>query len=59
MAYRRKTTDEYDVEGFYASGWEVLCCEETLREARARVREYQANDRGNYRIRKNRVPIIA
>ena len=58
MGYVRKTRDVYDIEGYYAQGWEVECSEDTLPEAQARVREYRANVPGTaYRIRKRREQI--
>jgi hypothetical protein len=44
MKYQRKTEDEYQVHGLYAHGWEEVTCEETRREARARLREYRENE---------------
>ena len=42
----------FDLEGNYGygDGWEVLCSEETRKEARARLREYMENEGGTYRI---------
>lgn len=54
----RKTRDEYDVEGGYGygHGFEAVTCEATLREARARMAEYRANEPGvPFRIRRRRV----
>lgn len=34
----------------YGDGWEDLCVEETRKEARLRLKEYQENEGGNYRI---------
>lgn len=55
--YQRKTVDEYDIEGDYGDGFDVLCTEATAKEARQRVREYLENDRylTDIRIRKHRV----
>lgn len=54
--YIRKTRDEYNIEGLYAYGWETVCCEDTWREARARLREYRENEPGTaFRIKKARV----
>jgi hypothetical protein len=57
MKYQRKTADEFDVESNYGQGFEIVTCESTLKEARARRREYEANAGGVYRIVKRRVPI--
>lgn len=44
MPYTRKTRDEYDIEGLYGYGWEVLCCEATPKEARQTRKEYRENE---------------
>ncbi len=41
---------EFDLEGNYGRGWEILCCEETRKEARERLKEYRENEGGTYRI---------
>ncbi len=57
--YERKTRDEYDIETNYGYGWEVECCEFTMKEAKQRKKEYIENARGlvDIRIKKRRVPI--
>jgi hypothetical protein len=59
MPYQRKTRDVYRVQGNYGfgHGWETECEESSYREARARLREYQENGSGSYRIRCGREPI--
>lgn len=57
MTYKRKTKDEFEVQGLYHLGWECLCTEDTLKEARQRRKEYRENERGSYRIVKRRTPI--
>lgn len=57
MAYERKTRDEYELQGDYGQGFELLTCESTYGEIRARLREYRDNEGGTYRIRTRRVPI--
>jgi hypothetical protein len=42
----------YEVEGNYGYGWEVVTCEDDIREARKRVKEYVDNEGGSYRIMK-------
>jgi len=42
MPYQRKTRDEYRILQWWGS-WEEVCCEGTWKEARARLREYRAN----------------
>lgn len=49
--YKRKTTDEYQIFTNYGSGEEHELTEETLLEARARVKEYRANCRELITIR--------
>lgn len=50
------TQIEFDIEGLYCYGWEVVTCEETYSEARARVREYRENEAGTaFRMKKRRV----
>lgn len=42
MAYQRKTRDEYQIHQWFG-GWEEVCCEDTRREALARLKEYREN----------------
>lgn len=37
---------EYDIEGNYGCGWELVTCEETLPEAREMLRCYNENEPG-------------
>lgn len=46
MAYKRKTRDEYELQGHYGHGWECLTAEDDWSQARARRREYQENEGG-------------
>lgn len=57
MAYIRKTRDEFEVQGYYAHGWECLTCEESMRAAIEQKRCYRENEGGSYRIVARRVPI--
>lgn len=58
MAYRRKTRDEYDIEGHYGHGWECVTSEDSWKEARARLKEYRENEpQYAHRLRKRRVRI--
>ena len=41
---------EYVLMGNYGHGWEDLTAEETRKDIRQRLREYQENEGGNYRI---------
>jgi len=46
MAYKRKTEDEYTVQGNYnyGDGWENLTSETTRKEAKERLKEYRENE---------------
>jgi DNA polymerase IIIc chi subunit len=58
MAYIRKTEDEFDIEGDYGQGFEIVTCETTKQLARDAIKTYRANEPGiAFRIRKHRVPI--
>lgn len=60
MAYQRKTEDEYEIQGDYGCGWELLTTEETYREARKMLGCYRYNESGRpYRIIKKRVKLDA
>ena len=55
MAYTRKTKDLWDIEGYYAGGWEAVTCEESWKAAREQVKAYRENERGtSFRVRKYR-----
>jgi len=53
--YVRKTEDEYVLQGRYGHGWEDLTAETTRKEIKQRLREYQENEGGEYRIVHRRV----
>jgi len=58
MSYVRKTKDEYEIQGNYGYGWDVLCTEETWREAKAQLRCYEENElQYLHRIVKRRVKL--
>lgn len=60
MAYKRKTYDEYQIQGYYGStyGYEEVCSEETMSAAKQTLREYRENEPGiSFRIIKKRVKI--
>ena len=61
MAYKRKTKDEFIVQGNYGygHGFEDECTEETRKEAKERLREYRENAPGVYRLVVRRVKIEA
>lgn len=54
--YNRKTYDEYEVQGNYGYGYEVVIVEPTKKEALANLKLYEANEKGvSFRIVKKRV----
>lgn len=56
MPAERKTIDEYDIEGRYEGGWEVVTTELTITQARRARREYRQNEPGtDFQIRKRRL----
>jgi DNA polymerase IIIc chi subunit len=55
-AYVRKTEDEFDIEGNYGQGFEMVTCETTRKMARERIREYRDSEPGiPFKIVKHRV----
>lgn len=60
MTYRRKTRDEWNVQGSYGCGWEDVTAEDSYREARARLREYRENQpQYPHRLIKRRIKLEA
>jgi hypothetical protein len=58
MPYKRKTTDEYNIQGLYCGQWETVTCEETWTAAKEQVKCYRENEPGTiFRIKKERVKI--
>lgn len=56
--YKRKTQDEFAVQGNYGQGWEDVTCEDTRPEARARLKEYRENEpQYNHRLITRRVKV--
>ena len=54
--YIRKTYDEYEIQGNYGQGWEMVCAGETHKDARARLKEYRENEpQYPHRIIKKRI----
>lgn len=45
MKYKRKTRDEWVVQGNYGQGWEDVCAEDSRRAALVTLREYGDNER--------------
>ena len=46
------TTYEYEIQGDYGYGWDLLTTEATLSEAKAQLATYRANERVPLRIKK-------
>lgn len=44
--YQRKTYDEYQVQGNYGFGLEMVTAESTYKEAKERLKEYRENEPG-------------
>jgi len=57
MGYKRKTVDEYEIQGNYGQGWECITTEETRKAAREQLRCYSENEAYPHRIIKKRVKI--
>ena len=56
--YKRKTRDEWEVQGNYGYGWEMVTTENTRKEARAQLKCYRENESGTaHRIKMVRVPV--
>ena len=56
MAYKRKTHDEWELQGNYGYGWDMLTTEETKQDAMKQLKCYRENERIPLRIVKRRVP---
>ena len=58
MAYKRKTYDEWEIQGDYGQGYERVTTEATRMEALSQLRCYQTNEpMYSFRIKKKRVKI--
>lgn len=57
--YKRKTQDEYEIQGNYGHGWECVTTEENWKAAKEQVRCYRDNEPYSFRIVKKRVPICS
>lgn len=55
--YKRKTTDEYEIQGNCGYGWEMETVENTIKEAREQAKCYRNNVNYPIRIIKKRVRI--
>ncbi len=59
MGYKRKTSDEFTLQGNYGQGWEDITSDSTRKGIRESLKDYQKNEGGMYRIIKRRVKIEA
>jgi hypothetical protein len=60
MAYKRKTIDEYEIQGNYGYGYgfECVTTEETRQAAKEQIRCYRENEPGiSFRIVKKRIKL--
>ena len=55
--YKRKTIDEYEIQGHYGYGWDVLTTEETWKAAKEQKKCYDSNEPYSHRIVKKRVKL--
>lgn len=53
--YTRKTVDEYEIQGNYGQGWEMVTVEETKKAAKDQLKCYNENESYPHRIVKKRV----
>jgi len=59
MAYKRKTRDYFEIQGWYCKEWECVTTEETLRDAKKQLQCYRDNERNvSFRIKKCREAIV-
>lgn len=59
MSYKRKTYDEYTLQGDYGQGWEDLTSDTSWKGIIASRNDYRENEGGCYRIITKRVKIEA
>jgi hypothetical protein len=55
--YKRRTIDEYEVQGNYGHGWEMVITEETRKAAKEQRKCYDNNETYPHRIVKKRVKL--
>jgi hypothetical protein len=59
MAYKRKTRDEYEIQGYHDGyGWEMETTESTWKDAKKQLVCYRKNVTYPVRIVKKRIPIV-
>lgn len=44
--YKRKTYDEYQIQGNYGQGFEMVTCEDSYKAAKIQLKCYRENERG-------------
>jgi hypothetical protein len=49
------TEYEYEIQGNYGYGWDLLTTESTLKEANAQLETYRANERVPLRVKRIKV----
>lgn len=54
MVYIRKTHDEWQLLSNYGYGWQIELTELTNKEIRKRLKEYQDNTNGQFKIKKSK-----
>jgi hypothetical protein len=60
IMYQRKTYDEYEIQGNYGYGWEMVTTEETRQAAKEQLKCYRENEpNAAHRIVKIRVKKLA
>ena len=42
----------YEVQGYYCHGWEMVTTEDSFVAAKERLQEYRDNENGSFRIRR-------
>lgn len=57
MAYKRKTKDEWTIQGLYEGQWYDLTYHETSAEAKKEMKVYDQNESAPHRIVKRRIKI--
>lgn len=58
MAYKRKTRDEWEIQGNYGQGWEMVTVEDSWKAAKAQAKTYRQNEpQYRHRIVKKRVKL--
>ena len=58
MTYVRKTTDEYQVRGFYNGQWEEVTCADNRKKARGYLKDYRDNEPETaFKLVTKRIPI--